>query len=76
MYAAFLQESKKYNLDNEKLQKASELITQSGDTLRFFALRCVESAKKMEKFNSKEISDILIKASTLEEEAFKILKTI
>ncbi|RXJ79363.1 BtrH N-terminal domain-containing protein [Arcobacter sp. F2176] len=76
LYAAFLQESKKYNLDNEKLQKASELITQSGDTLRFFALKCVESAKKTEKFNSKEISVILIKASTLEEEAFKILKTI
>lgn len=76
LYAAFLQEAKKYDLDKEKLQKASELITQSGDTLRLFALKCVESAKKIEKFNAKEISQILIKASFLEEEAFRILKSI
>lgn len=76
LYAAFLQESKAYELDKDKLQKASELITESGDTLRLFALKCVESAKKIEKFNAKEISEILVKASFLEEEAFKILKTI
>ena len=76
LYAAFLQESKEFGLDNKKLQKASELIVESGDTLRLFALKCVESAKKIEKFNAKEISEVLIKASTLEEEAFKILKTI
>ncbi|MFA7082954.1 MAG: BtrH N-terminal domain-containing protein [Arcobacteraceae bacterium] len=76
LYAAFLQEAKTYDLDKDKLQKASELITQSGDTLRLFALKCVESAKKLEKLNAKEISEILIKASTLEEEAFKMLKSI
>lgn len=76
LYAAFLQEAKAYELDKDKLQKASELITESGDTLRLFALKCVESAKKIEKFNAKEISEILVKASFLEEEAFKILKTI
>uniref|UniRef100_UPI004047D03B BtrH N-terminal domain-containing protein n=1 Tax=Aliarcobacter sp. TaxID=2321116 RepID=UPI004047D03B len=76
LYAAFLQEAKAFDLDKDKLQKASELITESGDTLRLFALKCVESAKKLEKFNSKEISEILVKASYLEEEAFKILKTI
>lgn len=76
LYAAFLQESKAYELDKDKLQKASELITESGDTLRLFALKCVESAKKIEKFSAKEISEILVKASFLEEEAFKILKTI
>lgn len=76
LYAAFLQESKAFGLDNAKLQKASELIIESGDTLRLFALKCVESARKIEKFNAKEISEILIKASTLEEEAFKLLKTI
>ncbi|MDX9914179.1 MAG: BtrH N-terminal domain-containing protein, partial [Candidatus Moranbacteria bacterium] len=70
LYAAFLQESKAYELDKDKLQKASELITESGDTLRLFALKCVESAKKIEKFNAKEISEILVKASFLEEEAF------
>lgn len=76
LYAAFLQEAKAYDLDKEKLQKASELITESGDTLRFFALKCVESAKKLEKLNAKEISEILIKAATLEEEAFRLLKSI
>lgn len=76
LYAAFLQEAKEFDLDRDKLQKASELITESGDTLRLFALKCVESAKKLEKFNSKEISEILLKASSLEEEAFKLLKTI
>jgi len=76
LYAAFLQEAKAYNLDNEKLQKASELITQSGDTLREFALSCVQAAKKLETFDAKVVSSILIKASTLEEEAFRLLKTI
>lgn len=76
LYAAFLQEAKEFGLDKDKLQKASELITESGDTLRLFALKCVESAKKLDKFNSKEISEILLKASSLEEEAFKLLKTI
>ncbi|MBY0541727.1 MAG: BtrH N-terminal domain-containing protein [Campylobacterales bacterium] len=76
LYAAFLQEAKAYELDKDKLQKASELITEAGDTLRLFALKCVESAKKIEKLNAKEISEILVKASIFEEEAFKILKTI
>lgn len=76
LYAAFLQEAKAFNLPQEKLQKASDLITQSGDTLRLFALKCVESAKKIEKFNAKEISAILMKAALLEKEAFTILKSI
>ena len=76
LYSAFLQEAKTYNLDVNKLEKASELILLSGDTLREFALKCVESAKKIDRFEPKEISDILIKASKYEEEAFGILKTI
>lgn len=76
LYAAFLDEAKAYNLDNKKLETASELMINSGDTLREFALKCVESAKKIERFNPKSIAEILIKASKYEEEAFKILKTI
>ena len=76
LYSAFLQEAKTYNLDVNKLEKASELILLSGDTLREFALKCVECAKKIDRFEPKEISDILIKASKYEEEAFGILKTI
>jgi hypothetical protein len=76
LYSAFLQEAKQYNLDNNKLQTASELITQSGDILREFALKCVMGAKHIDKLNSKEISKYLVEASNIEEEAFKILKTI
>ncbi|WP_419678072.1 BtrH N-terminal domain-containing protein [Aliarcobacter lanthieri] len=76
LYAAFLKEAQSYDLDKTNLQKASELLTQSGDTLREFALKCVESAKKIERFNPKEIADILIQASKYEEEAFRLLKTI
>ncbi len=76
LYAAFLEEAKEYKLDKEKLKKASELLVLSGDTLREFALKCVESSKKIERFNPKEVAGILIKASRFEEEAFRILKTI
>lgn len=76
LYAAFLDEAKGYNLDKNKLETASKLMINSGDTLREFALKCVESAKKIDRFNPKDIADILIKASEYEEEAFKLLKTI
>lgn len=76
LYAAFLQEAMSYDLDKEKLEKASELITEAGDTLRTFALKCVEASRKFERFDAKEVSKILIEASNLEEKAYKILKTI
>jgi len=76
LYSAFLQEAKQYNLDNNKLQTASELITQSGDILREFALKCVMGAKNIDRLNSQEIAKSLVEASKIEEEAFKILKTI
>jgi len=76
LYAAFLKEAQNYNLTKDKLQNASELLVLSGDTLREFALKCVESAKKIERFKPQEIADILIKSSKYEEEAFKLLKTI
>ena len=76
LYSAFLKEAKSYNLDVNKLEKASELILLSGDTLREFALKCVESAKKIDRFEPKQIAEILTKASKYEEEAFRILKTI
>ena len=76
LYSAFLQEAKEHRLDNHKLQVASELITQSGDILREFALKCVMGAKHIDKLDSKEISKSLIEASKIEKEAFQILKTI
>ncbi|MFT5703080.1 MAG: VanZ family protein [Rickettsiales bacterium] len=76
LYAAFLQEAAGYDLDKSKLEEASELMTKSGDVLREFALKCVESSKKFEKFDAKLVASILVKASEVEEEAYKILKTI
>ncbi len=76
LYAAFLKECITYNLDEKKLLRASELMELSGDTLREFALKCVESAKKIERFNSQDVAEILKKASVYEQEAFLILKKI
>lgn len=76
LYAAFLEEAKVYGLDENILSKAAELFVKSGNTLREFALYCVESSKKLEKFDSNKISEKLIEASLYEEEAFKLLKKI
>ncbi|NVJ54424.1 MAG: BtrH N-terminal domain-containing protein [Campylobacteraceae bacterium] len=76
LYAAFLKEVKKYDLDNELLEEASSLLVKSGNTLREFALLCVESSKKIDKFDPNKIAEKLIEASTYEEEAFKLLKKV
>jgi len=76
LYSAFLQECMQYDLDKQKLQKASELLIESGEALRQFALFCVQSAKNIENFEAQKISQKLLEASKIEEEAFKILKTI
>ncbi len=76
LYAAFLQEAIQYSLDKTKLEKAAELMTESGDTLREFALKCVEASRKFEKFDAKLVSSILVKAANIEEEAYCVLKTL
>lgn len=76
LYAAFLKESKSYNLNNELLDEASSLLVNSGNTLREFALLCVESSKKIDKFNPNKIAEKLVEASNYEEKAFKLLKKI
>ncbi|WP_417332919.1 BtrH N-terminal domain-containing protein [Halarcobacter sp.] len=76
LYAAFLKEVKQYNLDNEILEEAASLLVKSGNTLREFALLCVESSKKIDKFDPNKIAKKLVEASSYEEEAFKLLKKI
>lgn len=76
LYAAFLQEAKAYDLDNEVLEEAASLIVKSGNTLREFALHCVESSRNIEKFDAKKISDKLLEAANYEERAFKRLKRL
>ena len=76
LYAAFLQESKEYGLNNELLDEASELITKSGDTLREFALLCVNASRNKQNIDFQLISDKLIEASQYEEKAYGLLKNI
>ena len=76
LYAAFLEESKKYDIDNKILDEAAILFVKSGNTLREFALLCVGSSKKTENFDAVKISNKLIEASKYEEEAYRILKKL
>ncbi len=76
LYAAFLEEAKDYGLNKDILAQASSLFIQSGNSLREFALYCVESSKNFEKFDSSKISKKLLEAASYEEKAFKLLKTL
>ncbi len=76
LYAAFLQEAKAYDLDESILQEASELFIKSGNALREFALLCVESSKKLERFDSQTIANKLTEASFYEQEAALLLKKL
>jgi len=76
LYAAFLQESKQYDLNNDILDKASSLITQSGDTLREFALLCVKASRTNNKIDFDSIANKLLEARDFEKEAYALLKKI
>jgi len=76
LYAAFLEEAKGYGLSVELLTEASELIVKSGNTLREFALYCVEGSRKIEKLDTQKIATKLVEASEYEEKAFRLLKTL
>ncbi len=76
LYAAFLEEAKNYDLNNEILEEASILIIQSGNALRKFALYCVEGSKKIDTLDTNKIASKLTEASNYEEKAFRLLKMI
>jgi len=76
LYAAFLEEAIGYGLNAEMLTEASELIVKSGNTLREFALYCVEGSRKIEKLDTKKIAAKLVEASEYEEQAFRMLKNL
>jgi hypothetical protein len=76
LYSAFLQEALSYDIDSKKLTSASGLIVESGECLREFALACVKASKNIDDFEPKAVSQKLIEASKIEEEAFTILKSI
>ncbi len=76
LYAAFLEEAMAYGLDKDILTQASNLFVKSGNSLREFALYCVESSKNFDKFDASKISEKLLESASYEEEAFKLLKTL
>ena len=76
LYAAFLEEAKGYGLNAEMLTEASELIVKSGNTLREFALYCVEGSRKIEKLDTQKIAAKLVEASEYEEKAFRLLRSL
>jgi hypothetical protein len=76
LYAAFLKEAMQYDIDNEILEKTSTLFVKSGDTLREFALLCVNGSRNLEKLNLEKISNKLQEALSYEEEAYLMLKKI
>ncbi|AFL69530.1 BtrH N-terminal domain-containing protein [Sulfurospirillum barnesii] len=76
VYAAFLKEAKEYGLNEALLEEASALMVKSGSALREFALYCVEGSKKPQSLNTQKIANKLIEASTYEEQAFRLLKTL
>lgn len=63
-------------MDENILEEASNLFVKSGNALREFALLCVESSKKLERFNPENIANKLIEASQYEEKAALLLKKI
>ncbi|MFA6760716.1 MAG: BtrH N-terminal domain-containing protein [Sulfuricurvum sp.] len=76
LYAAFLEEAKGFDLDWHKLDESCHLMVASGDALREFALKCVEGARNIGKFDAKNIAKALVQASEYEERAYKILKSL
>ncbi len=76
LYAAFLNEAKHYAIDNDKLEQASQLLTQSGDTLRELALLCVQQCKHIDKLDGVEIAKRIQEVAGIEKEAFTLLKSI
>lgn len=76
LYSAFLQEAKDYKLDNNKLELSSNLLINSGDKLREFALLCVKNCKDIANLDTKKISSLLLEVRDIEKEAFTILKSI
>lgn len=76
LYAAFLQEAKEYGIENQKLDDAIQLLTDSGDGLRKMALQCVQNCKNPHQRDHVAISNSLLNIAEIEKKAFSILKNI
>ncbi len=77
IYGAFLQQAQQY-VPKDELQKASEMITKSGDTWRDVAVRCagIYKGRLGSQKDFDEIGDQLFEIAEIEKEVFTLLKSI
>ena len=74
MYAAFLQEAGLL-LGSTPLGEASQMMTETGDMWRRFALACAKACKsKTADFDVREIAQLLRKCATQEKRVYSLLK--
>ncbi|MDR0762079.1 MAG: BtrH N-terminal domain-containing protein [Campylobacteraceae bacterium] len=74
MYASFLQESAKL-LNSSILSEASDIMSETGDKLRLFALKGAKIIKNQDEFNPAYLSHLFVECALLEERAYKKLRT-
>lgn len=75
LYAAFLQEAAR-KVGDVRLQKASEMMTQTGDAWREFALRGAYFCRKKEDVTLRQLADLLRSVADKEKEVFTYLRGI
>ncbi|MDR2790956.1 MAG: BtrH N-terminal domain-containing protein [Campylobacteraceae bacterium] len=75
MYASFLQESSKL-LNSSLLAEASNIMSEAGDKLRFFALKGAKIVKNQDEFNPEYLSRLFKECALLENSAYKLLRKL
>ncbi len=73
MYASFLQEAAQMT-DNDMLRQAAEMMTDTGDTWREFAMNTVKFCKGRGKLELADLSQALRKVADQEQEVLDLLK--
>ena len=75
VYASFLQEAAKL-LGHSRLNEASEVMTESGDAWRDFALLGARFCRKKSDVTLAQLADAMQRCAVKETEAFRMLETI
>jgi hypothetical protein len=75
MYASFLQESA-HMLNKPALQEISQMMSDTGDKLRFFALTGAKMIKDKENLDVKMLEKIFFECADNEEKAYKALEKL
>lgn len=75
MYAAFLQEAA-HILNSQRLEEASQMMTEAGDMWRQFALACAKACKsRTADFDVREIARLVQRCADQEKLVYSFLKT-